>query len=200
MPEEALTPVTGLVIKVLRAFDHTGTPYVVGGSFASSAWGHPRQTLDLDVAVLIEATVASRVADLFADEFLLSREEIQEAISDDGPFPSFQLIHIEEAFKIDVFVLDRSPYTDALLARRRLYRLSADYEAAFASPEDIVVAKLRWYELGRRVSDRQWNDIVQVLEVQKGAIDDVYLDNWAVYFGVGELLQTARSQAGLSEG
>lgn len=64
-----------------------------------------------------------------------------------------------------------------------------------SSPEDVILHKLRWYQLGNRVSDRQWNDIVQVLEVQAGRLDLDYLDRWAKHFGVKELLELAIEQA-----
>lgn len=60
--------------------------------------------------------------------------------------------------------------------------------------EDIVLVKLRWFELGNRISDKQWNDIVQVLEVQHGNLDEAYLIKWARHFNVLDLLREAQLQ------
>jgi len=43
------------------------------------------------------------------------------------------------------------------------------------TPEDIVLQKLRCYEMGGEISDRQWRDLVSVLRQKRGKIDVVYL-------------------------
>ena len=183
-----------LVVKLLQALDALEVPYAIGGSFASSAWGQPRQTRDLDVGVLVSLEQVRKLADAVEVEFLFSRSEMEDAATGSTEFRSFQLLHLSELFKIDVFPLDDTSYTEQLLARRRPYRLGPGYDAQFVSPEDIVITKLRWYELGNRVSDRQWNDIVQVLETQWESFDFQYAARWCEHFGVVESLGLAKTQ------
>jgi hypothetical protein len=45
------------------------------------------------------------------------------------------------------------------------------------------------------VSDRQWNDIIGVLEVQAGSLDETYLRRWSADFAVDNLLANAMKQA-----
>ena len=45
-----------LVIELLERLERIGIQFIVGGSFASSAWGQPRQTYNLDLAVLLKHT------------------------------------------------------------------------------------------------------------------------------------------------
>jgi hypothetical protein len=59
----------------------------------------------------------------------------------------------------------------------------------------VVLFKLRWYRLGDEVSDQQWNDVLGVLRVQAGKLDEGYLDQWAAEEGVADLLVRARAQA-----
>lgn len=33
------------------------------------------------------------------------------------------------------------------------------------TPEELVISKLRWYELGNRVSKPQWRDLLGVMEI-----------------------------------
>jgi len=66
-----------------------------------------------------------------------------------------------------------------------------------ASPEDTILAKLRWYCDGGAVSDRQWNDVLGVLKVQGTALDRAYLDEWARELGLTDLLRRAIEDAGL---
>jgi hypothetical protein len=66
-----------------------------------------------------------------------------------------------------------------------------------ASPEDTILQKLHWYQIGNRVSDRQWNDIQGVLKVQRKSLDFEYLKEWADRIGVEDLLRQAYDDAGI---
>lgn len=43
-----------VVVKVAQIFDDLGIPYVVGGSLASSMYGIPRATQDVDLIAAIK--------------------------------------------------------------------------------------------------------------------------------------------------
>jgi hypothetical protein len=64
--------------------------------------------------------------------------------------------------KVDVFIPQEGGFDTQEIRRRRELTLPTDPEerAYFASPEDVVLHKLLWYERGDRVSDRQWRDAV----------------------------------------
>jgi len=184
-----------IVTDVAKRLDSAAIPYVVGGSLSSSAWGQQRQTNDADLALLVTQNDIDRVVAAFDDPYLLSKPELIKTLAEPRPFRSVQLLHMDEAFKVDLFLLGDDEYARSELERARLVPVGVDVSVRFASPENIVIAKLRWFVLGNRVSDRQWNDIVQVLEVQRGKLDGPYLDHWANHFEVHELLEQARSQA-----
>lgn len=153
--------------------------------------------MDVDVVVLLDWSGAERLARRLGDAYEFSLSEMQAAASGQDPFRSFQLLHLEDLFKIDVFVLSPGPYIDEMMARRRRYPIEAGFEAQFCSPEDIVIAKLRWFVLANRVSDRQWNDVVQVLETQSGSFDFQYARRWCGHFVVLAEFEAAAAQATL---
>lgn len=62
------------------------------------------------------------------------------------------------------------------------------------SPEDILLQKLRWYRMGNEVSDRQWRDVLGIIHVQAGRLDEAYLRRGAAVLGVADLLDRARSE------
>ena len=59
-----------------------------------------------------------------------------------------------------------------------------------ATAEDILLAKLQWYQAGGSVSERQWNDIAGVLAVNRD-LDFGYINMWAARLGVAKLLAKA---------
>ncbi|KAA3616366.1 MAG: hypothetical protein DWQ05_11560 [Calditrichaeota bacterium] len=67
----------------------------------------------------------------------------------------------------------------------------------FSSSEDIIISKLKWYELGNKVSERQWFDVVGVIKVQGDSLDKEYLQTWAKKLGLWGLLRNAFEDAGI---
>jgi hypothetical protein len=50
-------------------------------------------------------------------------------------------------------------------------------------------------EMGGRVSDRQWRDVLGVLKVQGARLDLAYMKRAAATLGLSELLARARSES-----
>ena len=55
-----------------------------------------------------------------------------------------------------------------------------------------MLAKLHWYRAGGDVSERQWNDLVNLMEVQRDRVDRGYLEAQAIRLGVADLLKRLR--------
>ena len=102
------------------------------------------------------------------------------------------------ALVADVYVAPDDLTHREQLARSRRVALRSEpgSEVELASPEDVVIHKLRWYEMGGRVSDRQWRDVLGVLKVQRANLDLAYLERAAATLDLSELLARARSEAG----
>ena len=111
---------------------------------------------------------------------------------------SFNLVHKETMFKVDIFPLKDRPFDRTQIERREAYILSEDPErkAYISSPEDNILAKLEWYQLGGEVSDRQWQDVLSVLKIQGDRIEMDYLRYWAAELGLSELLDRVLDQLG----
>ena len=169
--------------------------YVIGGSLASSVWGEWRNTNDADIAIQISQADVPNLMKTFGEPYYVHEPDLTEAIASTQAFRSAQLLHMEEVFKIDLFLLPESEYSTTVLARAVEVEVLEGIRLRYSSAEDMIVTKLRWFQLGGQVSDRQWNDIVKMLDIQLPKLDRLYLVKWCEAFGVIELLKEAVSQA-----
>jgi len=62
-------------------------------------------------------------------------------------------------------------------------------ECAMASPEDVILSKLRWYRLGEEKSEQQWHDLWGVVKVRGPQLDLIYLREWAPKLNVADQLE-----------
>jgi hypothetical protein len=186
-PIEVTLIVTGI-------FERLGVPYLIGGSLASTLYGMVRTTQDSDIIAEMHLEHIEPFVSELEAEFYVDQEMIAESIQRNS---SFNIIHRDTMFKVDVFIPRPSPFLESQLARaRRLtFTLGKEVSAKFASPEDTILSKLDWYRMGGEASDRQWRDILGVLKTKAGDIDMEYLYQWAKVLKVSDLLEHALIQA-----
>ena len=179
-----------ITVEVIDVLDRLGIPYVIGGSAASIVHGLVRTTVDTDLVADIKH---EHVADFLAAlerEFFVQPEAIREALV---RRTSFNVIHKNSMFKVDIFVPKPQTIGEAQLQRRKRKAISSDPErtAWVSSAEDIILAKLEWFRLGGEVSERQWRDVLGVLKTQARTLDMLYLAAAAKGYRVDDLLQAA---------
>lgn len=185
-----------VTLAVTRVFDDLKVDYYIGGSLASSAFGVARATMDVDIVADIEAGHVAEIEKRLKDAFYIDREMVDRAARERS---SFNLIHFESMFKVDVFVPAARPFERQVFSRRLSRAVTEDgsQKLFFSSPEDIILRKLVWYQSSGGVSDRQWKDVLGVLKVQSEKLDKAYLEDWAAKLGVLELLKRAYQDSGI---
>lgn len=177
------------------AFDTLGVRYYLVGSVASSAYGPPRTTLDVDMVAEILPTHVQPLVDRLEKLYYIDGAAILDAIAHRS---TFNVIHLATMIKVDVFVAGVGPYQEQVFERARRNAVGNATNAGsytVASVEDVVIGKLTWYEQGGRVSALQWKDVVGVIKVQKESIDMAYLSKWCEKLGLLELLDRAVREA-----
>ena len=167
-------------------------PYFIAGSIASATYGEARTTRDVDIVVTIPPGRAVALGESLSTKFYVDTFAIERSVETGD---CFNALTIEANFRVDVFTPSDTPWLQSQLERRVLRDLGT--RAAFLqSPEDLVLSKLHWYRLGNEVSDRQWNDVIWVLIVQKPSLEVAYMQRWAAYLGISDLLNKALEEAG----
>ncbi|RME38590.1 MAG: hypothetical protein D6793_02480 [Thermoflexia bacterium] len=182
------------LIPVVEALEKLGIAYQIGGSVASSVYGVPRTTMDIDLVADLRPEHVRPLVDLLQDRYYLSLEAISEALRRRS---SFNLIHLETMVKVDVFILRPEPYEQEAFRRSRRDTVVEESarEFSLSSPEDVILHKLAWFRMGGEASERQWSDVVGVLRVQADALDFAYLQQWATALGLADLLEQAIREA-----
>jgi len=177
------------LFQVLDALEALQIPYMVVGSFASTFWGRPRTTHDADLVVEITGEKVAKLARLLAPHFYAPLFVIEDAVRKRGPF---NLIHLDYAFKVDLWLLKDSPY-DAESFRRRLMGVMFGREVWVSSPEDVILSKLLWYRAAPAL-ERQFQDVLGVYESQEPYLEQDYLDRWAAALGIADLLERVKQE------
>jgi hypothetical protein len=162
--------------------------YAIGGSFASSVHGVARPTQDLDVIAAIVPVQADALATALEKDFYVDSEAIRQAIRHRR---SFNLIHFATGLKIDIFPASSDDLGQEQLKRRRLAETTILGEPAASFPvisaEDTILAGLR-YRDGDESSERQWNDLRNIVKVQGDRLDLDYLREWSGRLRISDLL------------
>jgi hypothetical protein len=177
-----------------RALEHAGIDYAVGGSVASSAYGEPRATRDLDFALRLPSAKVPALLEALGSDFIIDEAALHEAIRLRG---TVNLFYLPSFTKIDLFLRGDDEYDRMEFSRLRRIEPVAGEPVMASSAEDNLLWKLRWYRDGSEVSDQQWRDVLGLLRVSGGALDLGYLRQWAAFHGVSDLLERAMRQQGL---
>jgi hypothetical protein len=184
-----------VTLRVTAVLEKLGIPYVIGGSLASTLHGMIRTTQDSDIITEMRSEHIQLFVSSLQNEFYVDEEMIADAIQRNS---SFNLLHRDTMFKVDVFIPSRRPFQQSQLARaqRQAFELEKEMSANFASAEDTILSKLEWYRMGGETSERQWRDVLGILKTRASDLDLEYLKRWARDLNVTDLLDRALTEAG----
>lgn len=189
----ALTPLASVL-------DQLQVRWYVCGSVASTIHGVARSTLDVDlVADLRSAHVKSLIENL-RPNYYVSETAVAEAVARQK---SFNVIHLETSFKIDVFAVKNRAFDQSTVTRIHpaiLTEYGEELPVIVAAVEDTILNKLEWYRKGDEISERQWNDILGVIRIKGKILDADYLQRWASELGIADLLERAKADAASQQG
>ena len=169
------TELQGLLDRLVRLLDTSGVPFMIAGSFASTAHGLPRTTQDLDVVVdppspeALEALVRS----LPPDQYYVDADAARDALRRRS---MFNVVDFASGWKVDFIVRKNRAFSCDEFARRMKFVL-LDVPVYVASPEDTIVAKLEWSKQSGG-SERQRRDVAGILATLGQEVDRAYVERW----------------------
>jgi hypothetical protein len=177
--------------RLIAALERAGVPYMVTGSYASSAHGIPRATNDIDIVIAPSADqLEALIEELPDDRYYADEIDAFEALKHES---QFNVIDFATTWKADLIVRKSRPFSSEEFARRRAHTI-AGTRVHLATAEDILVAKLEWYKLGE--SERQLEDAAGIIRRQGAALDRAYVEHWVRQLGVDEEWRKALALAG----
>ena len=155
--------------------------YYVTGGVASTTYGEPRFTIDLNLVIDVSgADLYPLVAALEADGFYVSG--VDDAVS--GRIKTLQITDQATIERADLVIAGNEAWDAVKFSRRQLIN-----KIYLAPPEDLILNKLRWKQHSQ--PEKQWRDVLGVLKVQGTGLDITYLQDWAERLGLADDLNRA---------
>ncbi|MFA5058107.1 MAG: hypothetical protein WC485_08340, partial [Opitutaceae bacterium] len=134
------------LFQFIDPLERSAIPYALVGSVASSIYGEPRATNDLDVVIQIGTNDAPRLIAAFSpDRFYVPPEEVVLAEIARAHGAHLNIIALDSMTKADLYPLPVEQQ-DWFLRRRAL--AVAERRVWLAAPEVVILHKLLFYREG----------------------------------------------------
>jgi predicted nucleotidyltransferase len=151
----------------IRFLEERGFEYAIIGGVALPFWGLVRATRDVDIKVLVVDTDYDSVRAAL-------RAAFPQRARQRAPENPLIVSVIIEGITVD-FLLTLPGYEE-LIVRRAVQRDLDGWTASICSAEDLIIQKV---VAGRR---KDWLDVENVLLVQRGQLDEKYIEEWLGQF------------------
>lgn len=175
-----------LLLFLVECLEKLKIPYLITGSIASMAYGEPRFTNDIDIVADIKQSNVDKFKSCFPEnEFYLEVDSIKKALEN---LNQFNIIHPSSGLKVDVIVSKNDDFDKTRFSRIKKLNISESKTANFASPEDVIIKKMEFFQMGG--SDKHLRDIASILKISSQEIDRAYISVWAVKL---DLMKTWKS-------
>jgi len=157
-----MNPLVTALKQVVNFLDAAKYKYMIVGGLANSIYGHPRQTFDINVKIILpEEGLNSFLEDLASFGDVLT-ENPHQFVAETGVIPvEVQGVRIDFIFA----ALDFEQEAIARSARKEIFGISAPVTSA----EDLIIQKC----ISTR--ERDWLDIRGIIDNQRRGLDWDYL-------------------------
>jgi hypothetical protein len=186
--------VSSVFQRITSALDQVGIAYMLAGSFASSFYGPPRATQDIDIVIAASEDQLRRFVLLLPNEEFYV--DLDAALQAERRQSLFNVVDIVTGWKVDFIIRKSRAFSQEEFQRRTKVDLEG-IVLFIASAEDVVITKLEWAKLAQ--SQRQIEDAAGILRTRWGSLDRSYLEKWVYELGLMAEWNRARQDADLPE-
>lgn len=177
---------------VLDVLESQEIPYLLVGSLASGVFGEGRLTHDIDVVIDLRSEQVERLCESFPEpQFYVSVPAVREAVLRNS---QFNVIHPESGNKIDFLLARRDAWGREQLARGRQELVLPNRSGYVASPEDVILGKMWYYQVGQH--EKHLRDIAAMFQLSGDEIDSDYIEQWADKLGLMPIWQIILARLG----
>lgn len=167
--------------------NRAGIDYMISGSIAMNFYAQPRMTRDIDIVVALRGEDVKRFVSLFEGDFYIEEGAVRDEVSQRG---MFNVIHNKYIIKIDFILKKDTAYDNEAFERRRQIKID-DADVWMISPEDLVLAKLRWAK--DSMSEMQIKDVRNIFLSMADILNEKYIGKWVDNLCLGEILEKAKT-------
>lgn len=177
-----LTPLDPDLVRFADLLERNDIPCMVVGSVASTVWGEPRSTLDIDLVIAARTEDAERIAAIFREPryYAPPLATIEREIAR-GVKGTFNLIDTATGLKADIYPGASDPVNAWGMARRVPVETGAG--TIFVAPVSCVIAgKLRYFAMSGQ--EKHLRDIRGMLRLSGAQVDQAFVAAVADAHGV----------------
>lgn len=132
----------GIVLsRIIPVFEQLGITYFIGGSVASGAHGEKRQTNDVDIVVDMKPEKVAPLVGLLEKEFYVDEEMILSSLEHRS---SFNFIHFETAYKVDLFPVKLRAYDRQVVERSQQHLVIRSLRLKPTLLNQRILSLLNW--------------------------------------------------------
>lgn len=178
--------------RISNLLEQAGIPCMLTGSFASSVYGMPRGSADIDFVIAADEASVRQLLDHLPQLDFYS--DLNHALDACRQRSIFNVVDHITGLKIDFIFLKSRVFSQEEFGRRRKESVW-EFPLYIATPEDVVIEKLEWEKLGK--SSRQIEDAAGILKVRADELDISYIEKWIPELGLKSEWARARRMADL---
>lgn len=162
-----------VLARIVSALDGASVSYMLTGSLASSIYGTPRATKDIDIVIDPTEDQLRALKKLLPEaEYYFDLEDALDALRRRG---QFNVIDFATMWKVDLIFQKRRAF-DRTASEHKVAINHEGIHLFVISAEDSIISKLEWAKLGD--SEIQIKDIAGILKMRSEGLDRAYIERW----------------------
>ncbi|MFP4164994.1 MAG: hypothetical protein ACLFVE_13520 [Chitinispirillaceae bacterium] len=166
-----------LISLFIMPLEKAGFEYMVTGSVASTLYGEPRLTHDIDLVLVLRVDEIGKLCDYFpSSDYYCPPPDVIRIELNRQTFAHFNLIHHESGYKADCYPFTGNPLHFWALKNRKTIQIDSDFSVQTAPPEYVIIRKLQFFREGG--SQKHLMDVRKMIAMPDLNLDEEVMMDW----------------------